>query len=587
VNAVPLRILLLSHAFNGLTQRLFCTLREAGHTVSVELDIADAVTEEAVALFRPDVLIAPILKRRIPESVWRAVVCLVVHPGPPGDRGPSALDHALLQGRSDWGVTVLQAEADFDAGPVWAWRAIAIPPGSTKAGLYRREVTDAAVLAVHEALLQFQRGHHAPQATPALPPHDGDWQPLVTREQREIDWALIDTAEALRRIRSADGAPGAPALLCGQACRLFDAHEASAETLHRAPAGTPGTAVARRGPALLVRTRDAALWIGHVRLAEQPGLSDTPSPLKLPATLALADAAAALPELDVPLMRDPKEWDELRYDEFGDDALRVGWLAFDFHNGALSERQAARLLQAIEFARSRPTRVLVLVGGRDFFSNGIHLHEIEAAATRPGDSAADASWRHINAIDDVALATLMFTDRLTIAAMQGNAGAGGCFLALAADQVWAHEAVLLNPHYKNMGNLHGSEYWTHLLPLRVGEAGARALMQGRLPISATQAARMGLIDACIAADAHSFVPQALQRALALAAAPDWAAQVAAKAQRRAQQEAIRPLADHRSAELARMHRNFYGFDPSYHVARHHFVHRKPHAWTPRHLAIHR
>ena len=33
-----------------------------------------------------------------------------------------------------------------------------------------------------------------------------------------------------------------------------------------------------------------------------------------------------------------------------------------------------------------------------------------------------------------------------------------------------------------------------------------------------------------------------------------------------------------------MHRNFYGFDPSYHVARHHFVHKLPHAWTPRHLA---
>ncbi len=36
-----------------------------------------------------------------------------------------------------------------------------------------------------------------------------------------------------------------------------------------------------------------------------------------------------------------------------------------------------------------------------------------------------------------------------------------------------------------------------------------------------------------------------------------------------------------------MHRNFYGFDPSYHVARHHFVHKLPHAWTPRHLAVHR
>ena len=33
--------------------------------------------------------------------------------------------------------------------------------------------------------------------------------------------------------------------------------------------------------------------------------------------------------------------------------------------------------------------------------------------------------------------------------------------------------------------------------------------------------------------------------------------------------------------------NFYGFDPSYHIARHRFVHRTPHAWTPLHLAGHR
>jgi putative two-component system hydrogenase maturation factor HypX/HoxX len=36
-----------------------------------------------------------------------------------------------------------------------------------------------------------------------------------------------------------------------------------------------------------------------------------------------------------------------------------------------------------------------------------------------------------------------------------------------------------------------------------------------------------------------------------------------------------------------MQRNFYGFDPSYHVARHHFVRKTPHSWTPRHLAVHR
>jgi putative two-component system hydrogenase maturation factor HypX/HoxX len=48
-----MKILLLTHAFNSLAQRLFVELRAAGHEVSVELDIADSVTEEAVALWRP------------------------------------------------------------------------------------------------------------------------------------------------------------------------------------------------------------------------------------------------------------------------------------------------------------------------------------------------------------------------------------------------------------------------------------------------------------------------------------------------------------------------------------------------------
>ena len=44
-----MRVLLLTHAFNSLTQRLYVELTETGHAVSVEFDINDRVTEEAVA----------------------------------------------------------------------------------------------------------------------------------------------------------------------------------------------------------------------------------------------------------------------------------------------------------------------------------------------------------------------------------------------------------------------------------------------------------------------------------------------------------------------------------------------------------
>ena len=99
----PVRILLLAHSFNSLTQRLWIELADWGHEVTLELDVNDAVTSDAVRRWSPDVVIAPFLKRAIPESVWSTVRCLVVHPGIVGDRGPSALDWAVQDARTPLG----------------------------------------------------------------------------------------------------------------------------------------------------------------------------------------------------------------------------------------------------------------------------------------------------------------------------------------------------------------------------------------------------------------------------------------------------------------------------------------------------
>ncbi len=587
-----MRILLLTHSFNSLTQRLFGLLRQQGHQVSVELDIADVVTEEAVAMFKPDVVLAPFLKRSIPESVWARTVCLVVHPGVPGDRGPSALDWMMMRDEAQWGVTVLQAVADFDAGEVWAWEPFDVRPQATKSSIYRREVTQAAVVAVLRALACFVPGQLAPATAATSTCNDssspGQWHALMSQDARRIDWVRDTTHTVLRKIAAADGFPGVLDVLWDQPCRLFDAHPASSAVRNQFEASLPGEVLARRGPALLKRTADGAVWISHVRPDDGTAArADGSSVLKLAATRVFATQAASLPELAAPLMRNDDEWDELRYREFGPEGARVGWLDFEFHNGAMSERQCLRLRDALRWVRTRPTQVLVLAGGQDFFSNGIHLHDIEAAQRVTGDSAADASWRNINAMNDATLEVLTLTDRITVAALHGNAGAGGCFLALAADLVWAHEGVVLNPHYKNMGNLYGSEYWTYSLPRRMGDAASRALMQERLPLSAPEAVAIGLLDDCLAADSAAFGHQVLARCLTMASAHDLAQRLKTKQAQRERDEMRKPLANYREEELTRMNRNFYGFDPSYHVARHHFVFRKPHAWTPRHLALHR
>ncbi len=56
---------------------------------------------------------------------------------------------------------------------------------------------------------------------------------------------------------------------------------------------------------------------------------------------------------------------------------------------------------------------------------------------------------------------------------------------------------------------------------------------------------------------------------------------------RAGDEEKKPLQAYRDAEIERMKLNFYGFDPSYHVARYNFIHKVPKSRTPLTLAEHR
>ena len=568
--AAAMRILFLTHSFNSLSQRLFVELRRLGHEISIEFDINDRVTEEAVALYRPDLLIAPFLKRAIPESVWRDTPCWIVHPGPVGDRGPAALDWAIEEGAADWGVTVLQADAQMDAGAVWA--TVGFPMrGGSKSSLYRREVAAAAVRAVTLALERLRDPDFQPAALPEGPDGSrGTWRPAIKAAQRRIDWGSDGTAVVLRRIRSADGFPGVRDEILGLPVRLFNAWPESRLR------GEPGAVIATRDGAICRATRDGAVWITHLRR-----IGPEEGDLKLPAVQVLgAERLSGMPEISLdPFTRvDGETWREIECRiEDG-----VGYLSFEFHNGAMSTEQCRRLLATWERLRRTSAQVLVLLGGGDFWSNGIHLHRIEAE-----DTPADASWDNIEAMNDLTRAIIETDDRWVIAALRGNAGAGGVFLALAADEVWAAPGVVLNPHYKNMGNLYGSEYWTYLLPRRAGIDGARTIMGNRLPLGAPEAMQAGLLDAVFGRDAADFAQQASRRAEGLAAATDLPERLRTKQARRRQDEDQRPLARYREEEMEYMRLNFFGFDPSYHVARYNFVHRVPQSRTPLHLALHR
>ncbi len=557
-----MRVLFLCYRFNSLSQRLYCELTERGHEVSIELDVHPDLTVEAVELYKPDLVIAPFLRRKIPSEVWKKVKTLIIHPGVRGDRGPSALDWAIMRGENRWGVTLIEASDEYDAGDVWAWREFPMR-FARKSSIYRLEVTEGAVECVLEAVEKFESGNFTPE-----PQREGVWNPKMEQSVRRIDWERDTTRDVLRKIYASDSQPGVlEQKIFDKEVLLYNAFPE--EELK----GRPGQVIAHRDEAVCVATTDGAVWITHMRERSKRSI-------KLPALRVLPELSDSVPEVQI------KPWEKVEFktyreivcEEEGD----IGFIHFNFYNGAMSTEQCQRLKEAVRYMKNRPVKAIVLLGQEDFFSNGMNLNTIEHA-----DSPPDESWRNINAMDDLCEEILTTPDKLTVAGMQGNAGAGGVFLALTCDMVFAREGVVLNPHYKNIGNLYGSEFWTYTLPKRLGWEKGKEVMEERMPLSSKKAFEIGLIDGVFGRTPSEFREILKEKIKEFVNSPEFEEFIKRKISERTSPRWKELIKKCREEELEHMKLNFYGFDTSYHIARHYFVHRIPHFRTPPYLAIHR
>lgn len=580
-----MRILFLTSAHNSLSQRLLVELTDRGHEIRVRVVANSKEMIEAAAHEPPDLIIAPMLKIAVPQEVYSRNLCLIVHPGIKGDRGPSSLDWAIMNGESAWGVTIIEAADDFDAGPIWASSEFALDPDPpTKSGLYRGPVTEAALCGVLEAIArietgQLQSGCWRPEPlSEAMSYARGRLRPPMKQSDRTVDWERDAAATIVRKVRAADSAPGVLSTLAGMDCFLYGAHEEDRLK------GFPGQILARRDGAICIGAIDGAVWISHLKARSDPDTHKeicrmaqmgvgcercaeefcAVAGIKLPATQVLGPLLREAPDKPLPIdaQVDHHTFREIVYSEEN----KVGYLSFDFYNGAMSTAQCRRLREAFLYARSRPSRVIVLLGGRDFWSNGIHLNVIEANA-----DPAEESWRNINAMDDLVHEIINTMSHVVIAGMRGNAGAGGAILALAADHVFARPSVVLNPHYRGMGELYGSEYWTYLLPQRVGRAKAFEFTQSCRPLGAQRAREIGFLDDVFGEDVETFETELRLRAVGLAQDSEYRSSIVEKLKRRLEDELVKPLANYRAEELERMRVNFFGPDPAYHEARRRFV----------------
>ena len=465
-----MKILLLCTAFNSLTQAIYTKLLMKSYDVEIVFAINEKQMLEEISEFSPNLILSPFLKQYIPSSIYNSYPTFIFHPGPIGDRGSNSLEYALKNDSKEWGVVILKANELYDGGDIYVEQKFTVRD-TYKASLYRQEVLRASVLALDTFFDNYTNQYFLQQVlTPIHEP--------FTQSTRSIDWQNDATQTVINKINLSDSFPGVLDEILGVKCYLFGVWK---EDKLR---GKPKEILAKRDNAICLGTIDGAVWITHLK---------EPTGFKLPATYVLKEKIKGIREDRLPLLFDKS------YNTFYETSVEyrdnVAYLCFNFHNGAMSTGQCIRLKYAVEFLKTK-CEVLVLVGGMDFFSNGIHLNILEDSKKQGEDG-----WANINAMNDL-IKSIIFADEIvTVASFGRNAGAGGVFLGLACDYVVGKENIVLNPHYKSLG-LTGSEYHTFSLPKRVGDSKAKKLLDNCLPISVEYAKSIGMIDEVYSHDSY-------------------------------------------------------------------------------------
>jgi methionyl-tRNA formyltransferase len=194
-------------------------------------------------ILRPEILAIP------PQGMINVHASLL-----PRYRGAAPIQHAILRGETETGITIMQMEAGLDSGPALHRVTTAIEPDET-AGHLAERLAELGGAALIEALSLISGGLARPQ------PQDqarATFAPKIDREMARLRWER-DAETLVRQVRAFDPSPGAWTTLSGGVLKLFSAREVPGT-------GEPGDVLAA-GERLVVAAGRGAIAVNEVQPA--------------------------------------------------------------------------------------------------------------------------------------------------------------------------------------------------------------------------------------------------------------------------------------------------------------------------------
>ncbi|HXY74430.1 MAG TPA: enoyl-CoA hydratase/isomerase family protein [Dehalococcoidales bacterium] len=155
---------------------------------------------------------------------------------------------------------------------------------------------------------------------------------------------------------------------------------------------------------------------------------------------------------------------------------------------ALTEKMMQEIVDALkECDRDDEVRVIIVTGAGKAFTAGKDVKEV--ASRPPGE------YHPAPPVED----TIEAIDKPVIAAVNGYCGTGGFELALACDIIIASEAAIFADSHAKLGLVHAGG-GSQRLPRLVGMKKAKEIILTSIPISGTEAERIGLANKVVPAD---------------------------------------------------------------------------------------
>ena len=195
------------------------------------------IEEEVVAQYeatKPDLNVMAFVTQIIPQRVldFPPQATIQYHPSLlPKHRGRSAINHALLEGDAETGLTIFWVDAGLDTGPILLQKSFPIGENDTVNSLYRDHLFPLGVDALTEAVELVAAGD-APriEQNEDDASYEGPWEKDIAR----IDWSQ-SAAHVHNFIRGSDRQPGAWTTLNGASVKLYGSSKSGADA---GPAGS-------------------------------------------------------------------------------------------------------------------------------------------------------------------------------------------------------------------------------------------------------------------------------------------------------------------------------------------------------------